>query len=163
MKYRVLFASLLVALGACGSSKKDSDQAEMPSAGRPQVGVVETLFEVVDEKGRQRIGFVEKTSYDSGRIVFWVYGPKYREKQGYLLPNNRAYKYDWHAGERTPSETEFAADTMNSNVRRVLEYTDSIVMVQVDQAAIANELLKKRYAKPAQTAEAAGCGCGCGE
>ncbi|MHC4957607.1 MAG: hypothetical protein ACYTGN_04465 [Planctomycetota bacterium] len=161
MKYRVLFASLAVAIAACGSSKKkDSDESELPAGARPEVeAVVEALYEVVDEKGRQRVGFVEKTSYDSGRIVFWVYGPKYREKLGYLLPNNRAVAFEWQAGERTKREIQYPADTMNSNIRRVLQYTDSIAMVPVEQTAIAKEMLDKRYAKPEKT-EGEGCGCG---
>jgi hypothetical protein len=166
MKNRVLFASLVVAIAACGSSKKKDKKAEVPAGARPEIeAVVESLLEVVDERSRQRVGFIEKTSYDSGRIVYWVYGPKYREKMGYLLSNNRAVAFEWHAGERTKREIEYPADTMKSNVRRVLRYTDSIALVEVSQEAIARELLKARYAKPEdeKAGDDEGCGCGCGE
>ena len=127
---------------------------------------MQTLYQVLDEKERNRVGFVEKTSYDSGRIVFWVYDASYKMKLGYLLPNNRAYKFGWAAGKRIDAETAFPADTVSSNVRRVLDYGATVVIEQISQKQVAAELLKGRYDKPEDKQDEGGEGDadeGCGD
>ena len=132
MKSLFLPALLLFAV-ACGKSTVH-ETAKVSSGLRAEVGVVETVYEVLEEMARTRVGFVNKTSYDSGRIVYWVYGPGYREKMGYLL----------------------------ANVRRVLGHDKVVVLEPIDQKELAKQLLKGRYDKP-KADDKAGCGCGCGD
>lgn len=157
MKSLFLPALLLFAV-ACGKSTVH-ETAKVSSGPRAEVGVVETVYEVLEEMARTRVGFVNKTSYDSGRIVYWVYGPGYREKMGYLLANNMAYKYEWLPGGKRV-EKALVADTRYSNVRRVLGHDKVVVLEPIDQTELAKQLLKGRYDKPKADG---GCGCGCGD
>jgi len=165
MKNLVLNALLVVLSTAGCKSSTDQQPAKLQPASAPDVGHVEKLFQVLDETERIRVGFLEQTNYKSGRVVYWVYGPSYKLKLGYLLPNNRAYKFRWQAGQRISGEDQFPADTMNSNVRRVLDYDDTVVIEAISQKEVADDLLKGRYGKPKkkETAKAAGCGDGCGD
>jgi len=162
MKSLFLPALLLFAV-ACGKSA-DNETAKVSTGPRAEVGVVETVYEVLEEMARTRVGFVNKTSYDSGRIVYWVYGPGYHEKLGYLLTNGRAYKYEWLPGGKR-AETALAADTRNSNVRRVLGHDKVVVLEPIGQDELAKQLLAGRYDKPKAAGEEDGCGsaCGCGD
>ena len=137
--------AVLLVFVACG---KSNDHSADTSAGRPEVGVVEKVYEVINEMDRTRVGFVNLTSYDSGRVIYWVYGPDYRDKRGYVLTNNRAVKYVWRPGDTKAVEMELNADTRNSSVRRILENDKVIVLEEIDQKKLANELLGDRYAKP---------------
>ena len=119
MKSLFLFALLFFAVACGGNADRRSSK---PGGRTPELGVIETVYEVLNEKDRTRAGFVNKVSYDSGRIIYWVYGTNYREKMGYVLTNNRAFKYVWQAGSNKPVEKELIADTMNANVRRVLHF-----------------------------------------
>ena len=161
MKNLVLTA-LFVVLSSAGCKSKDQQSAKLQPASAPDVGHVEKIFQVLDETERTRVGFLEQTNYKSGRVVYWVYGPSYKLKLGYLLPNNRAYKFRWQAGQRISGEDQFPADTMNSNIRRVLDYDDTVVIEAVSQREVAGDLLKGRYGKP-EKKDAAGCGDGCGD
>ena len=163
MKNLVLTALVVVLSTAGCRSRNSSDkqQAKLQSATAPDVGVVEKLFSVLDERERTRVGFIERNDYKSGRVVYWVYGPHYKLKLGYLLPNNRAYRFRWQAGQRIAGEDEFPADTMNSNVRRVLDYGAPVVIEAIGQKELAGELLKGRYAEPKAEAGTDGTdGCG---
>lgn len=145
MKSLLLPALLLFAV-ACGQSTRH-ETAEVPHGLRAEVGVVETVYEVLEEMDRTRVGFVNKTSYDSGRVIYWVLGPDYREKLGYVLTNNRAYKYEWLPGG-TRAETVLVADNRNSNVRRILDHDKVVVLEPIDQDVLSRQLLKGRYDKP---------------
>ncbi len=145
MKSLLLPALLLFAV-ACGHSTKHQT-AKVSHGLRAEVGVVETVYEVLEEMDRTRVGFVNKTSYDSGRVIYWVFGPEYKEKLGYLLTSNRAFKYEWLPGG-TRAETALVADTRNSNVRRILDHDKVVVLVPIDQDTLSKQLLKGRYDKP---------------
>ena len=162
MKSLFLPALLLFAV-ACGKSA-DHETAKVSGGRSAEVGVVETVYEVLEELDRTRVGFVNKTSYDSGRVVYWVVGPNYRDRMGYVLANNRAYKYEYVPGGKRV-ETALVADTRNANVRRVLDHNKVVVLVPISQDALRKQLLKGRYDKPKAPAKAEGCGggCGCGD
>ncbi len=152
MKSLLLPALLLFAV-ACGKST-DHETAKVSHGLRAEVGIVDTVYEVLEEMGRARVGFVNKTSYDSGRVIYWVLGADYRETLGYVLTNNRAYKYEWLPGG-TRAEKALVADTRNSNVCRILDHDKIVVLVPIDQDTLSKQLLKGRYDKPKD-----GGGCG---
>jgi hypothetical protein len=96
------FAILMVAaLAACKSSEGSSKKAESSQEWSPKFERAKALYEVLDEDTGKRVGFVEKTTYEDGKVVYWVKGPDRKVTYGYMLPNNGGYKYDWVAGERS--------------------------------------------------------------
>ena len=139
------FAILLIAaVAACKSSGTSKKADTQPSEWSPKFERAKALYEVRDEGTGARIGFVEKTTYEDGKIVYWVTGTDRRVKHGYMLPNNRGYKYDWLAGERSKEAEFIGADTFQANARRILEYKSPVVLHE-----IAWEALLKEYQAPA--------------
>lgn len=166
MKNLVLPALLVLVVLPVGCRSKDKKKAQLPDGRTPEIGVIETLYQVLDEKSRDRVGFVQKMKYDSGRILYWIYGPTYRGKQGYMLTNNIAFKYAWVNGKRV--EQKLSADTINAQVRRVLGYGYQVVLEEIDQREVAKQQLGDRYKKDsAKKPDGEGCGagdaCGCGD
>jgi hypothetical protein len=119
-----LFAALALVV-ACKSGKTGKPDAGI-SAGRTKA-----LYEVRDEKSGTRVGFVEKTTYDDGRVIYWVTGPDRQMKHGYMLPNNNAYKYEWVAGQRSQKPSFIGADTYQANARKILEYGSPVTLKEI--------------------------------
>ena len=157
----LLLPGLLLFSVACG--KSNDEHTAKTADGPVEVGVVDTIYQVLNEMDRERVGFVNVTSYNSGRVVYWVYGPDYNAKLGYVLADNRAVKYVWRPGDKRAVEEALVSDTRNSSVRRILENEHVIVLEKIDARALAAEKLGDRYAKPAPAKTDDGCGCGCGE
>lgn len=137
------FALLLVAaVAACKSST--APKAEAQSEWSPKFERSKALYEVLDEGTGARVGFVEKTTYEDGKVVYWVSGPDRKIRYGYMLSNNRGYKYDWIGGERSRDAEFIGADTFQANARRILEYGSPVKLNE-----IAWEDLMKEYQAPA--------------
>jgi hypothetical protein len=136
------FALLMVAaLAACGSSGK---KAESQKDWAPKFERAKALYEVRDEKSGARVGFVEKTTYDDGRVVYWVTDAERKLKLGYMTQNNRGYRYDWVAGVRSETPEFIGADTFQANARKILGYGSPVKLVE-----IAWEDLLKEFEAPA--------------
>lgn len=138
------FAILAIAaLAACKSSDR-TEKAESPKEWSPKFERAKALYEVLDEKSEARVGFVEKTTYDDGHVVYWVTGPDRGAKHGYMTTNNRGYKYDWVAGERSKDAEFIGADTFQANARRILEYKSPVKLREIAW----KDLLKEYEAPP---------------
>ncbi len=136
---------LVAAIAACKSSAP-SKKAEAPTATGPKVEREKALYEVLDEKTGARVGFVEKTTYDDGRVVYWVTGRDRGVKLGYMLPNNNGFRYEWVAGVRSQEPEPIGADTFQSNARRILGYKSPVKLHEISW-----EDLRKEY-EPAPAA-----------
>jgi len=139
----LLLPALLILAAAC--SKKPQQVKELPSATTPRLGLVETVYQVLDQKTRERLGYVDRTKYDTGHVIYWVLGSDRGEKLGYVLPNNRAYKYVWEVGVRRPEPEFLGADVMSYQVRRILGYDKTVVLEEIEMEAIAEHLAPDRY------------------
>jgi hypothetical protein len=147
---KALLPALLILAVAC--SKRSQRVEEIPTASTPRVGLVVKMYEGLDLKSRVRVGFVEKTKYDRGDVIYWVTGPDHREKVGYVLPNNQAYKYVWEVGKRRAEPEFLGADVMTYQVRRILDYDKTVAMEPIDQEEVARQLAPNGYEKPKQEA-----------
>jgi len=124
----LLFITLAPGLISCKSKQVGTPMPE--PANKPDIEQrTLQIFEVVDAKSRQRLGYVEKKQYGSGRVLYWVYGVKRASKLGYLEENGRAYRYVWDRALRTTTEQEFPADSHAIGVRRILDHTADVAMV----------------------------------
>ncbi|MFI5401562.1 MAG: hypothetical protein ACHQ1G_01400 [Planctomycetota bacterium] len=139
------FAILLCAALAACTSSAPSKKTEAPNELGPSFQRAKALYEVLDEKTEARVGFVEKTTYDDGRVIYWVTGPDRDVKYGYMLPNNNGYKYDWVAGVRSQEAESIGADTFHSNARRILGYKSPVKLHEIAW----KDLLKEYEAPPA--------------
>lgn len=138
------FALLLVAaLAACGSTGR-KEKAESQKEWSPKFERAKALYEVRDEKSGARVGFVEKTTYDDGRVFYWVTDADRTVKRGYMTPNNRGYRYDWVAGVRSENAEFIGADTFQANARKILGYGRPVTLNE-----IAWEDLLKEFEAPA--------------
>lgn len=125
------FALLLVAaLAACKSSGR-TDKAQSGKDWAPKFEQETVLWEVLDDSTGKRIGFVEKTTYDDGSVIYWVTGPDRNVKQGYMLPNNQGYRYVWVAGVRSKDAEFVGADTFQANARKILGYGSTVRLHQI--------------------------------
>jgi hypothetical protein len=139
------FALLLIAAAAACSSSGSKGRAQQSQTDwAPKFERAKALFEVRDEKGGARVGFVEKTTYDDGSVVYWVTDVDRKVRHGYMTANNRGYRYDWVAGVRSESAEFIGADTFQANARKILGYGRPVVLNE-----IAWEDLLKEYQAPA--------------
>ena len=131
----------MLLLAACSSSRK----AETAVAAAPdvQLGRVDRLWQVLDAKSRERIGFVEKTVYDKGLMLYLVRGPERGASLGYVQPNNVAYRYVWIGGQRSQEHENLGADTITAGARKILVYDRPVVLEETSLEA----LLAERSAK----------------
>lgn len=137
------FAILAIAaLAACKSTGRQQE-AQSGDALSPKLGRAKALYEVRDEKSGARIGFVEKTTYDDGRVIYWVTGPDRGVRLGYMLPNNNGYRYDWVGGQRSEEPQFLGADTFQANSRKILGYGSPVTLRE-----IAWEELRKEVEAP---------------
>ena len=126
------FAILLVAaVAACKSSSTAPKKTEPQPEWAPKFERSTALYEVLDENSGARVGFVEKTTYDDGKVVYWVTGPDRKIKRGYMLPNNQGYKYDWIGGERSRNAEFIGAETFQANARRILDYGSPVKLHEI--------------------------------
>lgn len=145
------FAILAIAaLAACKSSGR-KETAQSPGEWSPKFERTKALYELLDEKTDARVGFVEKTTYDDGRVIYWVTGVDRSVKYGYMLPNNSGYRYDWVAGVRSKDAAPIGADTYQANARRILGYGSPVKLHE-----IAWEELLKEYEPPPPPASGGG-------
>ncbi len=132
------FAILVAALAACKSSG-EPQKAQASRELAPKFEREKALYQVLDEKTGARIGFVEKTTYDDGKVVYWVTGPDRNVRYGYMTPNNNGYKYDWVAGVRSTEATPIGADTFQSNARRILGHKTPVTLREISLDALLKE------------------------
>jgi len=125
------FAFLLVAAVAACKSSGRPEKAEAQGDFSPKFERAKALYEVRDETTGKRVGFVEKTTYDDGRVIYWVTGPDRNIKLGYMTSNNNGYKYDWVAGKRSEKPDFIGADTFQANARRILDYGSPVKLVEI--------------------------------
>jgi hypothetical protein len=119
----------LLALVGCKSGR--TEQAQTPDAWAPKFGRTKALYEVRDEKSGARIGFVERTTYDDGKVIYWVTGLDRQVKLGYILANNNGYKYEWLAGRRSKEPVFIGADTYQANARRILDHGSPVTLREI--------------------------------
>jgi len=125
------FALLLVAaLAACKSTGR-TDKARSDKEWSPKFEQERQLWEVLDQTTEARIGFVEKTTYDDGSVIYWVMGPERKVKHGYMLPNNQGFKYEWVAGVRSKDAEFVGADTYQANARKILGYGSPVTLHEI--------------------------------
>lgn len=124
----LLFIALAPGLASCKSKQVGTPMPEPSNTPDIEQRTLQ-IFEVVDAKSRERLGYVEKKQYGSGRILYWVYGVKRAIKLGYVEENGRAYRYEWDRALRKDTEKEFPADSHAIGVRRILDHTASVAMV----------------------------------
>jgi hypothetical protein len=157
---------LTLALAACANGEKAETTRE-PTA--PVFGRMTEISEVLDSRTRQRVGFLERCSYEDGRVIYWVSGPARDERLGFILATGRAYRYVWYAGRRSPEPEDLGADVREVGARRILGHEHTVVFQPTSLEKLKGELTppapKKAPPKgaPAEPAEGEESGCGCGE
>jgi hypothetical protein len=119
MKSILLALPLVALLGACKSSERSETVSTTPVVGTPRTGIVDAVYEVVDDASGNPIGRVKKIRYGSSGVIYWVYD-RDGQRRGYVLSNNRAYVYDWHGGQRSQDARFLGADTITSGARSIL-------------------------------------------
>jgi len=141
----------IVAIAAACKGQPKAEKSDLPRTVAPKFETTKTLYEILDNKTGNRLGFVEKTFYDDGTVVYWVTSLDRETRLGYFLDNGRAYKYDWIVGQRTPDATFLGADSYFANARKILGHN---LPVHVEEISV-QELMReyesqgKPEAKPA--------------
>jgi len=141
----------LVAIAAACKSQNKAEKSDLPRTVAPKFEKMKTMYEVLDNKTGMRLGFLEKTFYDDGSIVYWVTGTDRETRLGYFLDNGRAYKYEWIVGKRTPDATFLGADSYFANARKILGHN---LPVHVEEISV-QELMREYESKGAPTPAAA--------
>lgn len=141
------FALLLVAALAACKSTGGTEKAQSGKDTSPKFEREKALWEVIDDRSGARLGFVEKTIYSDGRVIYWVTGPKRDIKYGYMLPNNQGYRYEWVGGVRSKDAEFVGADTYQANARRILGHGSPVTLREISL----EDLLKESRAKPQTT------------
>ncbi len=155
MMRTLLTAAVLVA-AACASKK--SEKANIPfSSTEPELGRIAKLYDVLDEKSRTRLGYMEKVKYDSGRVLNWVYGPRREEKLGYIQDNGRAFRIEFKV-EGGTEHVDLGADSHSVGARRILDASAPVVLVTINEkeyfSRVREQLgLKEPGAKTTETVE----------
>jgi hypothetical protein len=128
MTRTLLTAAVLVA--ACASKTKNK---KMPATtAEPELGRIAQLYDVLDEKDRTLLGYIEKVKYDSGRVLYWIYGPRRQEKLGYIQDNGRAFRIELKV-EGGTDHVDLGADSHAVGARRVLEASAPVVLIMIDE------------------------------
>ena len=130
MKRTLLTAVVLVA-AAC-ASKKTKTKTMLGSSTEPELGRIAQLYDVLDEKSRKRLGYMEKVRYNSGRVLYWVYGPRRAEKLGYIQEGGRAFRIELKI-EGGTDHVDLGADSHSVGARRILEAGAPVVLVTIDE------------------------------
>ncbi|MHC4134008.1 MAG: hypothetical protein ACYTDU_12080 [Planctomycetota bacterium] len=151
MKSLFLLAALALAVGCSGSKK-----ARMSDPHQPEFQQIKSYYEILDDDTGQRVGFVEKTQYDSGRVLYWVTDPKRELKYGYFLPNGSAYRFEWVGGQRAEKPKSLGADVYSANARRILGYARPVRLEVISLEALVAEHQPKPKAEPSKAKEGGG-------
>lgn len=139
---RILIPAAIL-LAACAQSRKAETSDKGGAA--PKIGKATALYEVVDSKGRQRIGFVEKTEYEGGGLIWWVSGLDRGVRRGYIVGSGRAYRYVWlPGGQRAQEPADLGVDTIAFGVRRILEHDAGVDLVSTSEKKLGEEMLAAR-------------------
>jgi hypothetical protein len=144
----LLLAAIVIITGACtsgGGTRTKSKVAETPSTAGPRFGRIVAIYEALDQDTRERVGYVELTRYDNGQDIYWVRGKDRSEKLGYILTNNKGYRYVWHAGQRAQDPEFIGADTISANTRRILRHGRPVELQETSLRALARELQTPPY------------------
>lgn len=152
---KLLLAAIVFVAGACttGGTRHQQQTDEPPSSISPKFGRIVTLYEVLDQDTRERVGYVELTRYDSGQDIYWVRDKNRRDaKLGYILTNNMGYRYVSHAGRRSPNPEFIGADTISANARRILGYDHPVELQETSLEALARAI----QSPPAQDSAGSG-------
>lgn len=131
----------LVLMAACAGRETETVSVA-PVVGTPQTGIVDAVHEVRDKASKERIGLVKKIRYGKSGTIYWVYD-RDGERRGYVLSNNRAYVYDWHAGQRSQDARFLGADTITSGARRILGHERPVVLEETSLEALVAEMDEK--------------------
>lgn len=151
MKSLFLLAALALAVGCSGSKT-----ARTSDPHQPEFQQIKSYYEILDDDTGKRVGFVEKTQYDSGRVLYWVTDSKRELKYGYFLPNGSAYKFEWVGGQRAAKPRSLGADVYSSSARRVLGYARPVRLEAISLEALIAESKPKPKAESAKTEEGGG-------
>ena len=151
MKSLFLLAALALAVGCAGSKK-----ARTTDPHQPEFQQIKSYFEVLDDDTGQRVGFVEKTHYDSGRVLFWVTDLKRELKYGYFLPNGSAYQFEWVGGKRAEKPKSLGADVYSASTRRILGYARPVRLEAISLEALVAEHQPKPKAEASTAKEDGG-------
>ncbi len=153
----IVLPALLVLAAACSQPRKPApEKAAMPTG--TTAAEVEAVYEVRDKSSQARIGLVRKRIHGDGQVVFWV-NDNNGETRGFILENNRAYKYEWTVGRRSTDPVFIGADTITAGARKVLDYERPVMLEPTTLRALHAEHLPKEPPAKAAPAEE-GCGCG---
>lgn len=150
MKSLFLLAALALAVGCKGSKK-----ARMSDPHQPEFQQIKSYYQILDDDTGQRVGFVEKTQYDSGRVLYWVTDPKRELKYGYFLPNGSAFKFEWVGGQRAEKPKSLGADVYSASARRILGYARPVRLESITLEALIAEHQKPK-AEPSKAKEGGG-------
>ncbi len=157
----LLLPALLVLVAACSQPRKPApDKAAMPAGAT--AAEVEAVYEVRDKASQACVGLVRKRIHGDGQVVFWV-NDNHGETRGFILENNRAYKYEWTVGRRSRDPVFIGADTISAGARQVLGYEHPVTMEPTTLRALQAEHAPKKAPAKAAPAEAPDEGCGCGD
>jgi len=151
MKSLFLLAALALAVGCSGSRK-----ARTSDPHQPEFQQIKSYYEVLDDDTGQRVGFVEKTHYDSGRVLYWVSDPKRDLKYGYFLPNGSAYQFEWVGGQRAEKPKSLGADVYSASARRILGYARPVRLEAISLEALVAEHQPKPKAEASTAKEDGG-------
>jgi hypothetical protein len=151
MKSLFLLAALALAVGCAGSKK-----ARTTDPHQPEFQQIKSYFEVLDDDTGQRVGFVEKTHYDSGRVLYWVTDLKRELKYGYFLPNGSAYQFEWVGGQRAEKPKSLGADVYSASARRILGYARPVRLEAISLEALVAEHQPKPKAEASKAKEDGG-------
>jgi hypothetical protein len=144
------FALLLVVSVAACKSSGHTEKAQSDKEWSPKFEKTKVVYEVLDESTRARLGFVEKTTYGDGRVIYWVTGTDRSVRLGYMLPNNDGYKYQWVAGKRTDDPIKLGADTYEANARRILDHKTPVVFQEISLEKLLKEYEQATGEKPGE-------------
>ena len=158
MKRLLLLAPALVATACIGGGKAKT--ASDPWT--PRFGRMTALYEARDGDTRTRVGFMARTAYDDGRIIYWVSGSDRSERLGFILSTGRAYRYVWHAGRRAPEPEDLGADVRENGARRILGRERPVYFEEtsLDSLRRGMEPAPQKTAPKDEAADDEGCGCG---
>jgi len=153
---RTLLTAAVLVTAACAS--KNTKNESMPfSSTEPELGRIAKLYDVLDEKSRKRLGYMERVKYGSGRVLNWVYGPRREEKLGYIQDNGRAFRIELKI-EGGTEHVDLGADSHSVGARRILDASAPVVLVTIDEKEYFSRVrerlgLKKPGAEATETVE----------
>jgi len=155
---RLLLLAPAIVAAACASRGKAQTPTEPWT---PRFGRMTALYEVRDDDSRARVGFMERTVYDDGRVIYWVPGSDRTERLGFLMSTGRAYRYVWYGGQRASEPEDLGADVRETGARRILGNERPVYFQETSLEALRREMEPKPQAAPKKAAEDdEGCGCG---